>query len=83
VYASTAEQFEGAYRSIAATLDLPGADDPKTDVLGLVSRWLSNVDNGRWLIILDNTDNIDIFQTTQEGSSKVNGPNLPLSSYIP
>ena len=84
MYASTTERFEGAYRSIAATLDLPGADDPKTDVLGLVSRWLSNIDNGRWLLILDNADDIDVFQKTQEeGSSKGNGLNLPLSSYIP
>ncbi|KAH6694360.1 P-loop containing nucleoside triphosphate hydrolase protein [Leptodontidium sp. MPI-SDFR-AT-0119] len=83
VYASTAERFEGAYRSIAATLDLPGADDPKTNVLGLVSRWLSNTDYGRWLMILDNADDIDVFQKTQEGSSKGCGPNLPLSSYIP
>lgn len=61
MYASTAERFKGAYRSIAATLDLPGADDPKTDVLGLVSRWLSNIDNGRWLMILDNADDINVF----------------------
>jgi hypothetical protein len=62
VFVSTAEQFKGAYRSIAAILDLPGADDPKTDVLGLVSTWLSNIDNGLWLIILDNADNINVFQ---------------------
>jgi hypothetical protein len=84
VFVSTAERFKGAYRSIAAILDLPGADDPKTDVLGLVSSWLSNIDNGRWLIILDNADNINVFQKTQEeGSLKRNGPNLPLPSYIP
>ncbi|OBT91277.1 hypothetical protein VE02_00373 [Pseudogymnoascus sp. 03VT05] len=84
VYASTAERFEQAYRSIAAELDLPGADDPKTDVLGLVSRWLSNIDNGRWLIILDNADDIDMFRQTQRGGSqKWNDTAFPLSSYIP
>ncbi|KAG9242022.1 hypothetical protein BJ878DRAFT_389918, partial [Calycina marina] len=56
---------------------------PVTDVLGLVYRWLSNVGNGRWLMILGNSDDIDIFQTIQESSTKVNGPNLRLSSYIP
>ncbi|OBU01690.1 hypothetical protein VE01_00202 [Pseudogymnoascus verrucosus] len=84
VYASTAERFEQAYRSIATELELPGADDPKTDVLGLVLRWLSNIDNGRWLIILDNADDIDMFQQTQgEGSQKWNDTAFPLSSYIP
>ncbi|KAG9229521.1 hypothetical protein BJ875DRAFT_488840 [Amylocarpus encephaloides] len=42
VYASPAERFEQAYRPIAIELDLPGSDDPKTDVLGLLSRWLSD-----------------------------------------
>ncbi|KFY27526.1 hypothetical protein V493_03438, partial [Pseudogymnoascus sp. VKM F-4281 (FW-2241)] len=84
VYASTAERFEQAYRSIATELELPGADDPKTDVLGLVSRWLSNADNGRWLLILDNADDIDIFRQMQgEGSQKGNDTAFPLSSYIP
>ncbi|KFY69545.1 hypothetical protein V496_00165 [Pseudogymnoascus sp. VKM F-4515 (FW-2607)] len=84
VYASTAVRFEQAYRSIATELELPGADDPKTDVLGLVSRWLSNVDNGRWLLILDNADDIDMFRQTQgEGSQKRNDTAFPLSSYIP
>ncbi|KAG9239765.1 P-loop containing nucleoside triphosphate hydrolase protein [Amylocarpus encephaloides] len=84
VYASTAERFENAYKSIAATLDLPGADDPKTDVLDLVSRWLSNPDHGRWHMILDNADDIRVFQKTQgEGSATGDGPNLPLLDYIP
>ncbi|KFZ13479.1 hypothetical protein V501_03685, partial [Pseudogymnoascus sp. VKM F-4519 (FW-2642)] len=84
VYASTAERFEQAYRSVATELELPGADDPKTDVLGLVSRWLSNVDNGRWLLILDNADDIDMFWQMQgEGSQKGNDTAFPLSSYIP
>ncbi|KFY48968.1 hypothetical protein V495_00865, partial [Pseudogymnoascus sp. VKM F-4514 (FW-929)] len=80
VYASTAERFEQAYRSIATELELPGADDPKTDVFGLVSRWLSNVDNGRWLLILDNADDIDMFR---QKSQKGNDTAFPLSSYIP
>ncbi|OBT52166.1 hypothetical protein VE04_08056, partial [Pseudogymnoascus sp. 24MN13] len=84
VYASTAVRFEQAYRSIATELELPGADDPKTDVLDLVSRWLSNVDNGRWLLILDNADDIDMFRQMQgEGSQKWNDTAFPLSSYIP
>ncbi|KAH6694334.1 hypothetical protein BKA61DRAFT_647691 [Leptodontidium sp. MPI-SDFR-AT-0119] len=86
VYAGTAERFEQAYRSIAIELDLPGSDDPKTDVLGLFSRWLSDIDNGRWLMILDNADDIDIFRQMQgEGSQTGSGTQhaVPISSYIP
>ena len=62
---------------MAITLDLPGADDPKTDVLGLVSRWLSDINNGRWLMILDNVDDIEMFR------QKGNDTALPLSTYVP
>lgn len=68
VHAATAEKFEQAYKSIATKLELPGCDDPKTDVLGLVSRWLGDVDNGRWLMILDNADDIDVFFQRQHRS---------------
>ncbi|KAG9244062.1 hypothetical protein BJ878DRAFT_480539 [Calycina marina] len=70
VYASTAERFKGAYKSIAAKFDMLSADDPKTDVLSLVSRWLSDIDNGRWLLILDNADEIDVFKDTRGGIFK-------------
>ncbi|KAH8682822.1 hypothetical protein BGZ60DRAFT_205902 [Tricladium varicosporioides] len=84
VYASTAERFEQAYRFIATELDLPGSDDPKTDVLGLVSRWLGDINNSRWLMILDNVDDIDVFRHTRgEGSQNGTQDTAPLSSYIP
>lgn len=85
VHAATAEKFEQAYKSIAIKLELPGCDDPKTDVLGLVSRWLGDVDNGRWLMILDNADDIDVFFQRQHRSEDSNNTQnaAPLSSYIP
>jgi tetratricopeptide (TPR) repeat protein len=86
VHASNAVRFEQAYRSIAATLQLPGWDDFKVDILRLVSGWLSNVDNGCWLMILDNADDIDVFRQTQEETSQSNETpqhRIPLAGYIP
>ena len=86
VHAATAERFEQGYKSIATTLELPGWNDPKIDVLCLVSSWLGDVNNGRWLIILDNADDIDVFrQKQQQRSQDSNGAQgaLPLSSFIP
>jgi hypothetical protein len=80
VHASTSERFEG-YKSIAAILELPGWDDPKTDVLGLVWRWLSDVKSGRWFLILDNADDIDVFSSTPD--KDVEHRSRPLLSYIP
>jgi hypothetical protein len=81
VHASTAKRFEQGYKSIAAILELPGWDDPKTDILGLVWRWLSDVKSGRWFLILDNADDIDVFSLTPDKDSEHRS--RPLLSYIP
>lgn len=81
VHASTAESFEQAYKFIAAKLELPGWNEPKTDFLDLVSRWLSDTEQGRWLMILDGADDINVFRSTRNSNSGQRS--LPLSSYIP
>ena len=47
VHASNASRIELTYRAIAAAANLPGADDPKTDILNMVLRWLENGINRR------------------------------------
>jgi len=47
VHASTTARFEEAYRGIADKLTLPGRNDPKVDILRLVSDWLCDEANGR------------------------------------
>ncbi|RDW56402.1 hypothetical protein BP5796_13224 [Coleophoma crateriformis] len=81
VHGSTKNRFKQSYKSIAALLELPGWNDPKSDVLGLVSRWLSNVDNGHWFMILDNVDDIEVFCSLSDEDSE--DQSLPLSNYIP
>ncbi|KAL8816805.1 MAG: hypothetical protein Q9223_004247 [Gallowayella weberi] len=48
-----------AYKHIAKKLNLPGWDDLSLNTFELVSEWLSR--HGRWLLILDNADDIDLF----------------------
>ena len=81
MHASTAERFEQGYKSIAAILELPGWNDPKTDILDVVWRWLSDVQSGRWFMILDNIDDIDIFTSTPD--KDLEHRSRPLSSYVP
>jgi tetratricopeptide (TPR) repeat protein len=81
VHATTAERFEQDYKSIAAILELPGWDDSKTDLLDLVWRWLSDTKSGRWFLILDNADNINVFTSTSDKDSEHRS--RPLSGYIP
>ncbi len=67
VHANNPEQFRQSYRNIAGLLQLPGFDDPKTDVLNLVHVWLSRELNGPWLMILDNMDD-DGFVDARQGA---------------
>ena len=53
---------------MAGLLQLPGFDDPKTDVLNLVYVWLCRESNGPWLMILDNMDD-DRFVDARENTS--------------
>jgi hypothetical protein len=61
VHASTQARFEEAYRAIANRLELPGRSDPKANVLRLVGDWLRDKANGRWVMVIDNVDNVETF----------------------
>ncbi|KAK2036998.1 purine and uridine phosphorylase [Colletotrichum somersetense] len=70
VHASNAERFCQAYYSIAQECGIPGYDDPKADVLMLVKTWLEKGARGRWLMVIDNADDTQLFfpQLSQSGS---------------
>ncbi|CAG7947031.1 unnamed protein product [Penicillium salamii] len=61
IHASNAARLEQGYQQIAAVAEITGRDDPKTNLFQLVYQWLCDARNGRWLMILDNADNDDVF----------------------
>ncbi|KAJ1323029.1 FxSxx-COOH system tetratricopeptide repeat protein [Microdochium nivale] len=61
VHASNAERFRQSYMSIAQDCQIPGYDDPKMDVLPLLKRWLERKERGRWLMVIDNADDAQLF----------------------
>ncbi|KAL2199927.1 P-loop containing nucleoside triphosphate hydrolase protein [Corynascus similis CBS 632.67] len=61
VHASNAARFHESYASMALECQVPGYDDPKTNVLALVKRWLERKERGRWLMVLDNADDARLF----------------------
>ena len=61
VHASSKARFEQSYIDIARIAEIPGNGDGKVDILQLVSKWLADEDNGRWLLILDNADDITVL----------------------
>ncbi|CRG92827.1 hypothetical protein PISL3812_09898 [Talaromyces islandicus] len=75
VHASNITRFEQGYRDIATVAKVPGCDDPKSDILQLVHKWLCDEENGSWLMVLDNADDIDTFFNS--------GKNVALVDYLP
>lgn len=70
VNASGAEQLQQSFSVIARDCQVPGCNDPKIDVLPMVKKWLESNDCGRWLMIIDNADDMELFS---EGSGRGTG----------
>jgi hypothetical protein len=85
VHASNADRFRQAYGFLAQECQVPGYDDPKTDVLQLVKRWLERKDCGRWLMVVDNADDTQLFFGQQGGSENGSAPSHEgsLGWYLP
>jgi tetratricopeptide (TPR) repeat protein len=92
VHASNAARFKQAYCEIAAQVELPGRDDPKTDILRAVHSWLCDESNGRWLMVVDNADDDRVFASASavdDSSSAAQGADpgkeaaAPLASFLP
>jgi tetratricopeptide (TPR) repeat protein len=86
VHASTRARFEEAYRGIADRLELPSRNDPKTDTLKLVKDWLCDELNGRWAMVLDNADDVNVFypkQKRRRDGSQDTGMPASLAAFLP
>ena len=85
VHASSAERFRQAFASIAQECHIPGYDDPRTNVLPLVKAWLERKDQGRWLMVIDNADDTQLFLRSSRDLENDNPPDQEgtLGRYIP
>ncbi|KAJ5917515.1 hypothetical protein N7466_011069 [Penicillium verhagenii] len=70
IHASNAARLEQGYQQIAAVAEIPGREDPKTNILQLVYQWLCDPGNGRWLMVLDNADDDSIFFSGNESHER-------------
>ena len=67
------------------TAEIPGIGDGKVDTLQLVSKWLTNRDNGPWLLILDNADDDTILLDLAKGDTDTHATTVQcrLLNYLP
>ncbi|MCJ1429383.1 hypothetical protein MMC29_007297, partial [Sticta canariensis] len=88
VHASNRARFEESYRMIADRIKLPQRHEPAADILQLVRNWLCDEENGRWMMILDNADDSNLFfdRFNAELKSDIGGlvgESIPLSTFLP
>jgi tetratricopeptide (TPR) repeat protein len=53
--------FENAYREIGQRLQVPGIEEHGVDVKSLVKNAMNQDSYGRWLLIVDNVDDMELF----------------------
>ena len=79
IHAATHARVEEGFRTIAEAVKLAGRRQPQADVAHLVHRWLADERNGRWLLILDSADDVDVFYAGGGGAQA----RRPLATYLP
>lgn len=89
VFAGSPVRFEQDFRKIAEDVQIPGRENPQADILTLVHNWLRDARNGKWLIIIDNADDDQIFLKSEAASTESQEPSgrakssQPLSRFLP
>ncbi|PQE33503.1 hypothetical protein CJF32_00003387 [Rutstroemia sp. NJR-2017a WRK4] len=61
--ATNTESLYQAYREVARQLKIPGSDEDKADATKLVQDYLSKESIGRWLLVFDNADDVNMWIT--------------------
>lgn len=78
-HAATSTSLEQDFRRLADKVKLSGRRNPKANIPLLVHDWLSDQQNGKWLIILDSADDGDVLFTKSQYAQEIQ----PLASYFP
>jgi Tfp pilus assembly protein PilF len=79
VRASDATSFESSYREIGQQLKIPGLNEDKADVKELVRAKLSQESAGKWILIVDNADDLELLYDKADESSGSHA----LHDYLP
>jgi tetratricopeptide (TPR) repeat protein len=83
VRASNTTSFDNAYRDIGQQLEIPGLEDDQADVKRLVKTRLSQESTGKWLMIIDNADDFQLFYGGDNHDGNQGDSQNTLSTYLP
>jgi tetratricopeptide (TPR) repeat protein len=77
------ESLHRGYIDTAQQLGIPGSENEKADIKRLVKEYLSKATTGRWLLVLDNADDIDMWTTTPRSELNADLKYQLLMDYLP
>ncbi|CAJ2502645.1 Uu.00g100390.m01.CDS01 [Anthostomella pinea] len=87
VHVNTRARCKQSFADVARKVQLPKIEHPEHDALQEVTDWLNDKSHGRWLLIFDNCDDLDVIRNIEHGltgSSRFGGvEEKPLIEYIP
>ena len=66
VHSSSRARFEQSFGEIANRIRADAGEVGRSDTLRIVSKWLSDAENGPWLLILDNADDARVLLQPQQ-----------------
>ncbi|KAL8676497.1 MAG: hypothetical protein Q9186_006992 [Xanthomendoza sp. 1 TL-2023] len=82
IHAGTADRMRSGSRDIAKKVGAQGCDDSNTDILVVLKKWFENEDSGKWLLIYDNVDDIDLMYDEHRGGLATHLPRSNHGSII-
>jgi tetratricopeptide (TPR) repeat protein len=71
--ATNSESLHQGYLEVARQLNISGWEDEKKDVRLLVQKHLSQREAGKWLLVFDNADDLELWTTSTESKSREDG----------
>lgn len=78
VHAGTRARIDEGFRAIADAVKIPGREHPQANIPQLIYSWLSQEENGDWVMLIDGADDANIFYGAIAGSD-----GQTLASYLP
>src|SRR6266496_2523157 len=82
ISATSTASFEKGFHDIGQALQIPGINEDKADVKSLVKTSLSQEIAGRWLLIVDNSDDVEMLYGRANESNESSG-SPALVDYLP
>ncbi|KAJ3524973.1 hypothetical protein NM208_g11840 [Fusarium decemcellulare] len=84
VHASGSERFTEGYAKIAKECRIPGFDESDNDGLSVIKDWLESKESGKWLMVIDNADDLQLFfPQPDKPSDSSSSATEKLTQYIP